>query len=82
MDRATIMTYGAGYLAAVLGAFLIYLPVLLPLGLLLLITGAVVLAVFLIKFLALGLISLAVGLYRFMARELRTPTQRLHGGPG
>ncbi|MDQ0755036.1 hypothetical protein [Arthrobacter sp. B3I4] len=64
------------------GAFLIYLPLLVPLGLLLLITGAVALAVLLIKFLVLGLVSLAVGLYRFLARELRTPTQRLHGGSG
>lgn len=82
MDQATILAYAAGYLAAVFGAVLIYLPLLIGIGLLLAITGAVGLAVLLIKSLALGLKTVTVGLFRFLARELRTPTQRLHGGPG
>jgi hypothetical protein len=81
MDQATIMTYAAGYLAAVFGAFLIYLPLLIGIGLLLTITGAVGLVVFLVKSVAIGLKTVTVGLFRFLARELRTPTQRLHGGP-
>lgn len=82
MDQATILAYAAGYLAAVFGAVLVYLPLLVVIGLLLAITGAVGLAVLLIKSLAIGLKTVTVGLFRFLARELRTPTQRLHGGPG
>jgi hypothetical protein len=74
VDQATIIAYAAGYVAAVFGAFLLYLPILICIGLLLLVAGTVTLVVFLIK-------ALTVGLYRFLARELRTPTGRLHGGP-
>lgn len=82
MDQATILAYAGGYLVAMAGAFLIYLPLLIGIGLLLALTAAVGLAVLLVKYLALGLKTVTVGLFRFLARELRTPTQRLHGGPG
>ena len=75
MDQATLITYAGGYIAAVIGAFLLYLPLLIGIGLLLVLAGTVTLMVFLVK-------VLTVGLYRFLARELRTPTARLHGGPG
>ncbi len=75
MDQATIIAYTGGYFAAVFGAFLIYLPLLIVIGLLLAITGVVTLVVVVIK-------VLTVGLFRFLAKELRTPTARLHGGPG
>jgi hypothetical protein len=75
MDQATLVTYAGGYIAAVFGAFLLYLPLLIGIVLLLLLVGAATLTVLLIK-------ALTVGLYRFLARELRTPTGRLHGGPG
>jgi hypothetical protein len=75
MDQTTIIAYAGGYIAAVVGAFLLYLPLLLGIGLLLLLAGTVTLMVLVIK-------ALTVGLYRFLARELRTPTARLHGGPG
>jgi hypothetical protein len=75
MDQATIMTYAAGYLAAIFGVFLIYLPLLIGIGLLLALTGVASLVVVLVKL-------MTVGLYRFLVRELRTPTARLHGGGG
>ena len=75
MDHATIIAYAGGYIAAVVGAFLLYLPPLLSIGLLLVLAGTVSLVVLLVK-------VLTIGLYRFLARELRTPTARLHGGPG
>ena len=75
VDQATIIAYATGYVAAVFGVLLLYLPILICIGLLLLVAGTVTLVVFLIK-------ALTVGLYRFLARELRTPTGRLHGGPG
>jgi hypothetical protein len=75
MDNATIIAYAGGYIAAVVGAFLLYLPLLIGIGLLLLLAGTVTVVVLLIK-------GMTVGLYRFLAREIRTPTARLHGGPG
>jgi hypothetical protein len=75
MDQTTIIAYAGGYIAAVVGAFILYLPLIIGVGLLLLLVGTVTLAVLVIK-------ALTVGLYRFLAREIRTPTARLHGGPG
>ena len=75
MDQATIMAYAAGYLAAAFGVFLLYLPLIVVTGLLLLVAGAVSLVVLILK-------ALTVDLFRFLARELHTPTRRLHGGPG
>jgi hypothetical protein len=75
VDQVTIIAYAAGYIAAVFGAFLLYLPLLIVIGLLLLLAGTVTLVVLLLK-------AMTVGLYRVLARELRTPTARLHGGPG
>ena len=75
MDQATIITYAAGYIAAVFFALLLYLPLLIGIGLLLILAGAVSLVVLILK-------ALTVDLYRFLARQLRTPTRRLHGGPG
>jgi hypothetical protein len=75
MDQTTIIAFAGGYIAAVVGAFLLYLPLIIGIGLLLLLAGTVTLAVLVIK-------ACTVGLYRFLAREIRTPTARLHGGPG
>ncbi|CAI3804436.1 hypothetical protein [Pseudarthrobacter sp. MM222] len=75
MDQTTFIAYAAGYIAAVFGVFLLYLPLLIGIGLLLLLAGSVSLVLLLLK-------AVTVGLYRFLARELRTPTRRLHGGPG
>jgi hypothetical protein len=75
MDQATLITYAGGYIAAVIGAFLLYLPLLVGIGLLLVLAGTVTLVVLVVKVLTLGL-------YQFLAHELRTPTARLHGGPG
>ena len=75
MDQATIIFYAVGYIAVVIGAFVLYLPLLIAMGLLLLLAGTV-------SLIALTVKVLTVGLYRFLARELRTPTHRLHGGPG
>jgi hypothetical protein len=75
MDQATIISYAVGYIAAVFCALLIYLPLLAGIGLLLVLVGTVSLLMLILK-------ALTVGLYRFLAGELRTPTERLHGGPG
>ena len=75
MDQATIILYAVGYIAAMFCALLLYLPLLLAMGLLLLLAGTVSLIALIVK-------ALTVGLYRFLSRELRTPTHRLHGGPG
>ncbi|MCU1554584.1 MAG: hypothetical protein JWM13_2070 [Arthrobacter sp.] len=75
MDQTTIIAYAVGYIAAIFGIFLLYLPILIGVGLLLLLAGTVTLVVLLLK-------AVTVGLYRFLAREFRTPTSRLHGGPG
>ncbi|MDQ0848713.1 hypothetical protein QFZ65_000651 [Arthrobacter sp. B3I9] len=75
MDQGTLIAYAGGYIAAVVGVFLLYLPLIIGIGLLLLLAGSVTLAVLVIK-------VLTVDLYRFLAREIRTPTARLHGGPG
>jgi hypothetical protein len=75
MDQATIISYAVGYVAAVFFALLIYLPLLVGIGLLLLLAGTVSLLVVILR-------AMTVGLYRFLAGELRTPTHRLHGGPG
>jgi len=75
VDQATFIAYAAGYLAAIFGAFLLYLPLLVGFGLLLLLTGTVSLAVLLVR-------AATVGLYRYVARLFRTPTGRLHRGAG
>ena len=75
MDQATIIFYAVGYIAVVISVFLLYLPLLIAMGLLLLLAGTVSLMALIVK-------ALTVGLYRFLARELRSPTRRLHGGPG
>ena len=75
MDQATIIVYAVGYFAVVIGTFVLYLPLLIAMGLLLLLAGTVSLMALIVK-------ALTVGLYRFLARELRSPTRRLHGGPG
>lgn len=59
-DQATIVSYAAGYLAAIILAFLTLLPVLIPAALLLVVAG-------LVQLLLLGLRALALGLYRFTA---------------
>lgn len=75
MDQATILMYATGYVAAVVAAFLIYLPLLIGVVLMLAITGAMSLVVLLIK-------AVTVGLYRVLARGLRRVAARLHGVPG
>jgi hypothetical protein len=75
VDQTTLIAYAAGYLAAIFGAFLLYLPILIGFGLLLLLTGAVSLAVLLVR-------AVTVGLYRYVARLFRTPTGGLHRGAG
>ena len=75
MDQATIIVYAVGYIAAMIGAIVLYLPLLIAMGLLLLLAGTVSLIALIVK-------ALTVGLYRFLGRELRSPTHRLHGGPG
>jgi len=73
MDQATVITYAGGYIAAVVGAFLLYLPLLIGIVLLLVLAGTVTLVAVLVK-------ALALGLYRFLARELRRLAGRVHGG--
>jgi Flp pilus assembly protein TadB len=75
VDQSTIIAYAVGYIAAMFGVILLYLPLLVSAGLLLLLVGTITLVVFLLK-------MMTVGLYRFLAQEFRTPTGRLHGGPG
>ncbi|MDQ0819344.1 hypothetical protein QFZ79_001639 [Arthrobacter sp. V4I6] len=75
MDHATIIAYAAGYIAVIFGAFLLYLPILIGFGLLLLLVGTVKLVILLLK-------VVTVGLYRSLVRLFRTSTGGLHRGPG
>jgi hypothetical protein len=71
VDQTTIIEYAAGYVAAIFGVFLLYLPLLLGIGLLLLLAGTVTLVVLLLK-------AVMAGLYRFLARPSSTPPGGLH----
>jgi hypothetical protein len=75
VDQTTIIAYAVGYVAAIFGIFLLYLPILIGLGLLLLLAGAVSLVVLLLK-------AVTVGLYWYLARLFKTPTGGLHRGAG
>lgn len=71
MDQTTIIEYAAGYVAAIFGAFLLYLPLLIGIGLLLLLAGTVTLIVLLVK-------AVTVGLYRSLAGLAKPPVGGLH----
>jgi hypothetical protein len=75
MDQATVLMYAAGYVAAVVAAFLIYLPLLLGVVLMLAVTGVMSLVVVLVK-------AVTVGLFRLLARGFRSIAAHLHGVPG
>lgn len=75
MDTATIIGYGAGYLAAVVAVLLLYLPFLVSFGLLLLLAGALRLVIFLLT-------AMALGAYRGLVRLFKTATGRLPHGRG
>jgi hypothetical protein len=61
--------------------FLMFLPALMAFGLLLLLAGAVQLAL-LLRVLALGLYRGAIALWRSSLRRSRTVLDKLHGGRG
>jgi NADH:ubiquinone oxidoreductase subunit 5 (subunit L)/multisubunit Na+/H+ antiporter MnhA subunit len=71
VDQTTIIAYAAGYVAAIFGAFLLYLPLLIGIGLLLLLAGTVTLVVLFLK-------AVTVGLYGLVAGLSRTPTGGVH----
>lgn len=73
MDQTTIIAYALGYLAAIFGIFLLYLPLLISFGLLLLLASSVSLVVLLLK-------AVTLGLYHYLARLFRTLSGHLHGG--
>ena len=64
MDQTTLIAYAAGYVAAIFGAFLLYLPLLIGIGLLMLLAGTVTLVVLFLKAVTLGLYGLVAGLSR------------------
>lgn len=73
VDQATIIAYAAGYIAAMFGIILLYLPLLASVGLLLLLAGAVNLVAVLLK-------AVTLGLYRALVRLFRALTRSLHHG--
>ena len=75
MDQTTIIGYAIGYIAAMFGVILLYLPLLVSAGLLLLLGGTITLVVFLLRVATLGL-------YRALVRLFRTLTRSLHHDAG
>jgi hypothetical protein len=70
VDQATLVGYGLGYFATMIAVFIMFLPAFIILSLLLLLAGAVQLALLLLN-------AVASGLHRTLIRPLATLTDRL-----
>ncbi|MEO5321222.1 hypothetical protein PV761_21890 [Arthrobacter sp. CC3] len=79
VDQATIVSYAAGYLAAIILALLTLLPVLIPTALLLVVAGLVQLLLLRVRALALGLYRFTAELFHALARAIKA---RGDGPPG
>ncbi|WP_211881617.1 hypothetical protein [Pseudarthrobacter albicanus] len=75
MDQATIIGYAVGYVAAIVAVFLLFLPIIISFGLLMLLAGAV-------RFVILILKAMTVGFYRSLVRLFRAFAGRLGHGRG
>jgi hypothetical protein len=81
VDQATFVGYGLGYFATMIAVFVMFLPALIVLSFLLLLAGAVQLALLLLDAMASGLHRTLIRLYAILTDHLRRPRGRRGGRP-
>lgn len=81
MDQATLVGYGLGYFATMIAVFIMFLPAFIILSLLLLLAGAVQLALLLLNAVASGLHRTLIRLLATLTDRLRRPRRRRGGTP-
>jgi hypothetical protein len=81
VDQATFVGYGLGYFATMIAVFVMFLPALIVLSFLLLLAGAVQLALLLLDAMASGLHRTLIRLYAILTDHLRRPRGRQGGRP-